>query len=139
MANPDSVAQNTAANFGNYAIAGTTASSLAATGNAVVALPILPVRQLAGVFSACNVLVSNDCGPMHIGVAVGTKTLGIFGPEPPEVWFHYPLEDGHLALFKKIECSPCRQTSCHRAGTGYLECMKLISVDEILEEVGKRL
>ncbi|MGA2624036.1 MAG: glycosyltransferase family 9 protein [Bacteroidota bacterium] len=105
----------------------------------VIALPVLPVRQLAAVFSVCNVLVSNDCGPMHIGVAVGTKTIGIFGPEPPEVWFRYSPEDGHLALFKKIECSPCRQTSCHRAGAGYLECMKLISVDEVFEEVKKRL
>ena len=41
MANPDSVAQNTAANFGNYAIASATAVSLGTTGNAVVALPIL--------------------------------------------------------------------------------------------------
>ena len=41
MANPDSVSQNTAANFGNYSIASASAVSLAATGNAVVALPIL--------------------------------------------------------------------------------------------------
>ena len=54
MANPDSVAQNTAANFGNYAIAGTTAASLAATGNAVVALPIL-----SGGLTAGNAVVSS--------------------------------------------------------------------------------
>ena len=41
MANPDAVAQNTAANFGNYAIASASAVSLATTGNAIVALPIL--------------------------------------------------------------------------------------------------
>jgi hypothetical protein len=54
MANPDSVSQNTAANFGNYAIAGTTAASLAATGNAVVALPIL-----SGGLTAGNAVVSS--------------------------------------------------------------------------------
>ena len=41
MANPDAVAQNTAVNFGNYAIASASAVSLATTGNAIVALPIL--------------------------------------------------------------------------------------------------
>ena len=41
MANPDAVAQNTAANFGNYSIASASAVSLATTGNAIVALPIL--------------------------------------------------------------------------------------------------
>jgi ADP-heptose:LPS heptosyltransferase len=108
------------------------------TGN-VHALPLLPVRQLAAILSHCSVFVSNDCGPMHIGVAVGTKTIGIFGPEPVEVWFSYYEEDGHKSLFKKIECSPCRTTSCFREGEHFMECMKLISVDEVFEEVKKRI
>jgi hypothetical protein len=41
MANPDSVSQRYADSFGNYAIASASAVSLATTGNAVVALPIL--------------------------------------------------------------------------------------------------
>jgi len=41
MSSADSVAQNTSANFGNYAIATATGVPLGATGNAVVALPIL--------------------------------------------------------------------------------------------------
>jgi ADP-heptose:LPS heptosyltransferase len=105
----------------------------------VVALPVLPVRELAAVFSLCRVLVANDCGPMHIGVAVGTRTIGIFGPEPPEVWFSYPAADGHLPLFRKIECSPCRATSCHRTGEGFLECMKLIAVGEVFDAVKARI
>lgn len=39
MANSDSVGQNTAANFGNYAIATANTVSLSSTGNAVAALP----------------------------------------------------------------------------------------------------
>ena len=41
MANPDSVGQKYSDSFGNYAIASASAVSLATTGNAVVALPIL--------------------------------------------------------------------------------------------------
>ena len=41
MASSDSVAQNTAVNFGNYAIGTVTGVPLNATGNAVVAIPIL--------------------------------------------------------------------------------------------------
>ena len=48
MANPDSVGQNYPDSFGAYAIASATASSLAATGNAVVALPILSGGLTAG-------------------------------------------------------------------------------------------
>lgn len=54
MANPDSVSQKLPDSFGNYAIAGTTAASLAATGNAVVALPIL-----SGGLTAGNTVVSS--------------------------------------------------------------------------------
>ena len=48
MANPDSVGQNTADSFGNYAIASAQGVSLAVTGNAVVALPILKGGLTAG-------------------------------------------------------------------------------------------
>jgi len=41
MANPDSVSQKYPDSFGNYAIATASAVSLATTGNAIVALPIL--------------------------------------------------------------------------------------------------
>ena len=48
MANPDSVGQNTPDSFGNYSIASAQGVSLATTGNAVVALPILSGGLTAG-------------------------------------------------------------------------------------------
>lgn len=48
MANPDSVGQNTPDSFGSYAIAQAQGVSLATTGNAVVALPILRGGLTAG-------------------------------------------------------------------------------------------
>ena len=49
MAQADSVAQNTASSFGNYAIGSVTGVSLNATGNAVVAIPIFGGGLTAGV------------------------------------------------------------------------------------------
>ena len=105
----------------------------------VLALPLLPLRQLAAILSQCKVFLSNDCGPMHIGVAVGTPTISIFGPEPVEVWFAHYERDGHKALFKKIECSPCRVTKCFREEEHFMECMKLITVNEVFEEVKRSI
>ena len=48
MANPDPVGRNTPDSFGNYAIASAQGVSLATTGNAVVALPILRGGLTAG-------------------------------------------------------------------------------------------
>jgi hypothetical protein len=48
MANPDAVGQNTPDSFGSFAIAASVGVSLATTGNAVVALPILRGGLTAG-------------------------------------------------------------------------------------------
>ena len=48
MANPDSVSQKYSDSFGNFAIASAQGVSLATTGNAVVALPILTGGLTAG-------------------------------------------------------------------------------------------
>jgi len=102
-------------------------------------LPVLPLRQLAAVLSQCRAFVTNDCGPMHIAVAVGTPTVGIFGPEPEEVWFPYSESEGHRAIRKNIWCSPCRTTKCFRGADDYLECMKLVTVSEVYEAVASRI
>lgn len=38
----------------------------------------LSLGGLAGLLSRCKVLISNDSGPLHLGEAVGTPTVGIY-------------------------------------------------------------
>lgn len=42
--------------------------------------------KIAAAFTRCEILISNDTGPMHIGVAVKTPTLGLFGNSDPKRW-----------------------------------------------------
>ena len=104
----------------------------------------LPLRQLAAVISQFNVYVANDSGPMHIAVAVGTKTIGIFGPGEENIWFPYipPYYDpaaGHIAMRHDVHCHPCHLDFCNRQGAEFMECMKLLTVKEVFEEVRKRV
>ncbi len=113
-------------------------------GGAAKVLSVLGLRQLAAILSHCSVYVANDSAPMHIAVAVNTPTIGIFGPGEENVWFPYQLpyyEDsaGHIPLRKDVFCHPCHLNVCNRDGNGYMECMKLLSVREVFEEVKKRL
>jgi ADP-heptose:LPS heptosyltransferase len=80
-------------------------------------------------------MVANDAGPMHIAVAVGTPTIGIFGPGEEDIWFPYDSADGHRALRKDVPCHPCHLDFCDRQGDGYMECMNLLSVDEVLHAI----
>jgi ADP-heptose:LPS heptosyltransferase len=41
-------------------------------------LPPMQLRPLAAVMSQCRLFISNDCGPMHLAVAVGTPTVAVF-------------------------------------------------------------
>jgi lipopolysaccharide heptosyltransferase II len=81
------------------------------------------LRGLMAFVEAADVLVSNDSGPMHVGPAVGTPTLGIFGPGEPEVWF--PYERPHQILYSEVPCGHCGLDSCP-----WMTCMdRLTSVD----------
>lgn len=42
--------------------------------------------KIAAACRRCEILISNDTGPMHIGVAVKTPTLGLFGNSDPKRW-----------------------------------------------------
>jgi lipopolysaccharide heptosyltransferase II len=109
------------------------------SGGRVTVLGVLPLRQLAAVLSHIKVYVSNDCGPMHIAVAVGTPTIGIFGPGEENIWFPYDQAAGHLALRKDVPCHPCHLDFCNRQGEEYMECMKLLGPAEVFEAVQARL
>ena len=91
---------------------------------------ILPLRELAAVLNLCDLVISNDCGPMHVAPAVGTRTIGIFGPGEPEIWFPYSLEKGHRFIQHEIDCSRCHQDFCDK-----MDCMKAIRVEEVFQTV----
>jgi lipopolysaccharide heptosyltransferase II len=93
------------------------------------------LRRLAAVIAHCRVFVSNDAGPMHIAAAVGTPTIGIFGPGEEDIWFPYEKSRGHRALRKDVPCHPCHLDFCNRMGDGYMECMKLLAADDVLAAV----
>lgn len=86
------------------------------------------LQELSAMLSLCKVFISNDAAPMHVAVAVGTKTIAIFGPGEPQIWFPY-TEYGHIAIQRKIDC--CRKDICEKNH----ECMSAITVDEVFGAV----
>ncbi|MDE1890237.1 MAG: putative lipopolysaccharide heptosyltransferase III [Planctomycetota bacterium] len=92
------------------------------------------ILQLASIIKRACLFVGNDNGPMHISVAVGTPVIALFGSSDPRVWG--PWGANHTIIYKSVECSPCRHTGCDK---GEYNCMKVISVEEVMKEVWKRL
>jgi hypothetical protein len=74
------------------------------------------VSELAALLARCQVLVTNDTGPMHVAAAVGTRVVDIStGP----VFVHEtgPYGDGHFVIESRLDCFPCVAGSecCHIA------------------------
>ena len=95
----------------------------------------LPLRPLAAILSHCSAYVANDNCTMHIAAAVGTPTVGIFGPGEENIWFPYSRNERHVALRRDVPCHPCHLDFCNRDGNGFMECMKLLSVNEVFNAV----
>jgi lipopolysaccharide heptosyltransferase II len=107
-----------------------------APSQAITVLPVLSLRQLASVQQQMQVFVSNDCGVMHLAVAVGTPTIGLFGPSQPQIWFPYERRDGHLALWQSIGCRPCHKNFCP---LGHLDCQNKLEPERVAVAMMERL
>jgi len=99
----------------------------------------LTLRELAALLSLADAFVGNDGGPMHISAAMGTPTVGIFGPGEEQIWFPYSESFGHRALREDVSCHPCHLNVCNRPGDSYMECMKKLSPERVLGAVLRAL
>lgn len=45
-----------------------------------------PIRAVASILAAIDLVFCNDTGIMHVSAAVGTPVLSLFGPTDPEQW-----------------------------------------------------
>ncbi len=92
--------------------------------------------ELAGALLSCDLLVTNDTGPMHLAAALGVPVLALEGPA--DVRQTRPL-GSRVRLVGRFDlpCVPCVKNECPRSGRGYeladaeRECLRLIEVDEV--------
>jgi ADP-heptose:LPS heptosyltransferase len=59
------------------------------------------------ILRACSGAIGNDCGLMHIAVALGLPTLSLFGPSEPAAWFPYRHAETQRFLVANAQCRPC--------------------------------
>jgi len=85
------------------------------------------VAEVTALISIADVLVTNDTGPAHIGAAVGTPTVVIFGPTNPLTT--RPYGSAGEIIRHPPDCAPCMLRDCpidHR-------CMTAITPEEVFQ------
>lgn len=94
---------------------------------------------LPAVIKNCNLLITNDGGPMHLAVALGTKSVSVFGPVSEVVYGPYPASLQHLVLKTDIACRPCYKNFRLEICDKDRECLKQVSVDAVFAAAVKLL
>lgn len=99
---------------------------------------------LAAGFSECDLVITNDGGPMHLAAAVGASIVAIFGAGDPTRTG--PLDPRARVLRgSDLPCSPCGKRRCPRRGRGtflpeaHEECLELIPVEAVVEAAREQL
>ncbi|MBI5556542.1 MAG: lipopolysaccharide heptosyltransferase I [Deltaproteobacteria bacterium] len=68
------------------------------------------LKTLAALYSKAPMVISTDTGPMHIGAAVGTPVVAIFGSTAP--WRTGPYGEKHQVVRLDLSCGPCLKKQC---------------------------
>ena len=89
-----------------------------------------PLLTVAALLSRCRLLVANDSGPLHLGLALKVPTIALLGADDPRRVGPYGVDWG-VALHKRQEVcgrEPCLLKKCPRN-----LCLEAISVAEVTD------
>ncbi len=92
------------------------------------------LRELAAIIARLNLLVANDGGPLHMAVALGVKTVSLFGPVDERVYGPYPASDKHIVLKRDLTCRPCYKNMRFNGCVNNRLCLEGISADEVYQK-----
>jgi heptosyltransferase-2 len=94
------------------------------------------LRNAILALKAAQAALSNDSGLMHVAAALGTPTIGIFGPTSPWHWAPLnPLADT-IETLTDVPCRPCHKPICRML---HHRCMRDIGPDRVLASAQRAL
>ena len=90
------------------------------------------MRHFAALLSHCDLAVTGDTLAMHLSLALGKRTVVLFGPTSAAEIEVYGLGE---KVVPKMECLSCYKTSCDFVPN----CMDLISSDVVTSAVVRQM
>lgn len=81
--------------------------------------------QLAGAIQACDLLITHDSGPMHLGFLARTPTIALFGPTRPTERLPHDAKARALWGGAHLACRPCYD------GRDYAPCPNNVCIQAV--------
>ena len=92
--------------------------------------------QLAALLDRCDLVITNDGGPLHMAVALKKKTVAIFGPVDENVYGPYPKNERYITISSNELCRPCyknfKYDKCDE-----LNCLKNVKPSDVIKAAEK--
>ncbi len=94
------------------------------------------LRDAILALAAAGAAISNNSGLLHVAAALGTPSIGIFGPTSP--WHWAPLNPlaATIETATDLPCRPCHKPVCRLV---HHRCMRDIAPDEVLAATRRAL
>jgi len=81
----------------------------------------------------CDLMITNDTGPMHVAAALGKPLVALFGPTEPRRTGPYGQLQNVLQI--QLPCEPCMKSNC--TWKNPIECLTTISPQTVFERAQK--
>ncbi len=106
---------------------------VAASRGAAEQAPPTSITDIVAIAKGASLMVSGDTGPLHIGGAVGTPIVALFGPTRAER--NGPWSPADISISRFSQCVCHYERRCRRPQP----CIDDISVDEVMAAVERRV
>ena len=93
----------------------------------------MSLKELAALAARARLFVGVDSAPMHIAAAMGTPTVGIFGPSGDREWGPWDNEGGgrhRVVASLNHPCRPCGRAGCEDSKVS--DCLTSLPVAQVL-------
>lgn len=97
------------------------------------AMGIFSIRQSAELIRQSSLLISNDSAPTHMGIAVGTSVITIFGSTVPEFGFYPYGKKNKTVEIPDLDCRPCTDHGRFKCPLGHFKCMQDILPQQVFQ------
>lgn len=97
------------------------------------------IDQLPDIISACNVVIANDSGLMHLAAAVRTPVVPLYGMTDPNITWVYDESTNHC-IIQRAKISPCyHKVNNVNSYCSNRDCIRNISTDFIYDNLTQLL
>lgn len=94
------------------------------------------LKEFFAIIKNASLVISVDTSAMHVAAAFNKRVISLFGAGDPNVW--KPYADDSTVLFHGADpkvCTTCLRHKCRFKDERIMECMKAISVEEVIRSI----